>query len=82
MKETEATHQDLLLDLLEERLNVVGPISSTEAFAICRDKMHHSTFSREFRLIMLTMMEQKKAHKLHNGFWIINKPNSRFLIKK
>lgn len=80
MKETEATHQDIILDLLEERLNVIGPISSTEAFAICKQKMHHSTFVREFRMIMLTMVEQKKAHKLHNGFWIIYKPNSRFKV--
>jgi hypothetical protein len=70
------TYMDTILDIMEARLNELGPITMIDAYKLCEDTFHRNTISVEFKKIMRTMIEQGKAIKQGRG-WKIEKPNSR-----
>ena len=64
-------------DMLEERLNQTGPITTMDAFEICRHKYSYSTVQSRFKEIMEIMMEQGKVRIVRRGMWEIIKPNMK-----
>lgn len=70
---------DKIYEALGERLNELGEIKTNESWVICRTKMSssYSTIAQDFRNIMNTMVEQKKAVKVKHGVWKILKANTK-----
>ncbi len=62
-----------IYDQLEDRLNVVGEINATEAWKLT--SYNYGTVRTAFRMIIETMIEQKKAIKLTRQKYLITKPN-------
>jgi hypothetical protein len=76
MKTAEQTFNEFY-DLISDRLNQLGPISTGDIWAIYSDCFSYSYTTLAFRKIMLTMVEQGKAVADGKGKWIISKPNER-----
>lgn len=66
---------DRICDLMEARLNVLGPIKTDDAWKICGRCFGYSTITSNFRKIMNLMVAQKKAVHVGHGKWNILKPN-------
>jgi hypothetical protein len=74
-----------IYDLIEGRLNELGPICTNDAWLICRDNNStrgYSTICKVFRECMSAMVEQGKAERQRNGQWKIIKPNCKTLLEK
>lgn len=68
-----------IYDLIEDRLNQLGPITADAAWRICRGNTDKSyvTICNVFREVMKTMIEQGKVIQEKRGQYKILKPNNR-----
>jgi hypothetical protein len=76
MNKKEKAFEDIC-DLLEDRLNVLGPINSQQAYQLCKDHYAYSTIITTFKTIMDLMIAQGKAIRVGRGSWNITKPNKK-----
>lgn len=70
---------DQVYEILEDRLNKLGEISTSEAFQLCRTKVGYNATTVAFRQIMDNMIEQGKAIRIKNGRYKIIRSNARQL---
>lgn len=75
---------DDVYECLLDRLNVIGPITTREAFELTTGRVRtgrilagYQCITDNFRVIMDTMVEQRKAEKVDRGIWEIRKPNHK-----
>ena len=68
---------DCIYNDLEKRLDLVGEITTNDAWQICRSKHgSYTSIAMVFKQIMMTMVEQKKAIRIRKGKYNILKPNT------
>jgi hypothetical protein len=67
-----------ILDIIEDRLDQLGPIRLADAWKLCGDSgMSYTVVAQYFERIMALMIEQGKAQKKCKGVYIILKPNRK-----
>lgn len=76
MRSKVKTYDDIY-NLLQNRLNQVGEITTNDAWRIC--KYSYGTTAQAFRGVMEVMVHKGYAEKIVNGRWRILKPN---MLKK
>lgn len=60
-------------EMLEKRLQKLGPITSNDAWHICKSTFGYSVVCNVFRKIMNEMKDADKADNIRNGLWWIHK---------
>ncbi len=74
---------DKVYDELEVRLNKIGEITIKEVWKSFKSYQYsYSYICQIFKDIMNTMIEQRKATKIHNGRYRIDIPNNLKLWSK
>lgn len=59
------------MELLSNRLNKLGLITTDEAWQLCRSEFQYGTIAMHFKMIMTEKMNNQEADHLGKGKWFI-----------
>lgn len=68
-----AETEQAIRKLLEPRLQKLGPVSSNDAWVICRSNFGYTRICTVFRKVMQEMEAAQMAENIKHGLWWIRK---------
>ena len=60
-----------IIELIDQRLNKLGPICTDDVWKLCRQEFQYGTVASHFKIIMQQKIENAEADFIRNGNYFI-----------